>query len=96
MVSSDTASSESGPIVQPSTIAGGSAGLLNLLPIPASQALPPTSGVYIGEGLPPVPPKLAAKILRWDFVDMAEMLPEYWSSAKMEEEDELYPVVLAR
>lgn len=87
-VSSDTASSGSGTVVQPSTVTGVSAGLLNLLPTSASRALPPTSGDYVGEGLPPVPPKLAAKILRWEFVDMSEMLPEYWSSAKADEEDQ--------
>ena len=37
------------------------------------------SGVYIGEGLPPVPIKLVQRIWRWDFVDMAEMLPELWT-----------------
>ena len=87
-VSLDTASSGSGTVVQPSTVAGVSASLLNLLPILASRALPPTSGVYVGEGLPPVPPRLAAKILRLEFVDMSEMLPEYWSSTTAEEEDQ--------
>ena len=87
-VSSDTTSSGSGTVVKTSTIAGVSAGLLNLLPITSSKVLPPTTGVYVGEGMPPVPPKLAAKIRRWEFVDMAEMLPEYWSSTKSEDEDQ--------
>ena len=82
LVSSDTASSGAGTVVQHSTIAGASAGLLNLLPISSSRVLTPSSGIYVGEGLPPVPPKLAAKIMRWEFVDMAEMLPEFWSNTK--------------
>ena len=45
------------------------------------------AGVYVGESLPPVPPKLASKILRWEYIEMAEMLPEFWSGAKLEEED---------
>ena len=87
-MSSNTSNLGSGTVVQPSTVAGVSASLLNLLLMSASRALPLTLGVYVREGLPPVPPKLAAKILRWEFVDMTEMLPEYWSSAKAEEEDQ--------
>ena len=37
------------------------------------------SGMYIGEGLPPVPIKVAQRIWRWDFIDMVEMLPELWT-----------------
>ena len=88
LVSSDTASSGAGTVVQPSTIAGASAGLLNLLPISSSRVPTPSSGIYVSEGLPPVPPKLAAKIMRWEFVDMAEMLPEFWSNTKSEDEDQ--------
>ena len=46
----------------------------------------PDSGVYLGEGLPPVPDKLAAKIRRGEFVEMGELLPEFWSPTKGEEE----------
>ena len=49
----------------------------NLLPLSGSGAMTRTAGVYVGEGLPPVPEKLAAKIYAWKLVDMAEMLPEY-------------------
>ena len=45
-----------------------------------------TAGVYVGEGLPPVPEKLAVKIRAWKFVDMAEMLPEYWVEASKDYE----------
>ena len=47
----------------------------------------PTSnpkGVYVGDGLPPVPAKIADKIAKWEFVEMYEMLPESWVQ-KMEE-----------
>ena len=33
-------------------------------------------GVYVGEGLPPVPPKLAKKISAGEYVEMEELLPE--------------------
>ena len=36
-------------------------------------------GIYVGDGLPPVPAKLAAKILQWEFVEMQELLPEFWA-----------------
>ena len=42
----------------------------------------PATGVYIGDGLPPVPPALAAKIRRGAFVDMGELLPEFWALSK--------------
>ncbi len=35
-------------------------------------------GVYIGEGLAPVPRKLADRIWKWEFIDMGELLPEFW------------------
>lgn len=39
------------------------------------------AGVYVGEGLLPVPAKLAEKIVKWEFVDMGELLPEFWAAA---------------
>lgn len=53
--------------------------LCNLLPIAGIASQSSGTGIYIGEGLPPVPPKLAEKIRKWEFVDMAELLPEFWS-----------------
>ena len=53
--------------------------MCNLLPAagnPGTSA--PSIGVYIGEGLPPVPLKLAEKIRRWEYIDMSELLPEFW------------------
>ena len=37
------------------------------------------AGVYVGEGLPPETMTLAQCVWRWEFVDMAEMLPELWA-----------------
>ena len=37
------------------------------------------TGVYVGEGLLPVPAKLAERIARWEFTEMTELLPEFWS-----------------
>ena len=33
---------------------------------------------YLLECLPPVPVKLAEKIRWWEFVEMTELLPEFW------------------
>ena len=35
-------------------------------------------GVYVGDSLPPIPPRIAAKVCRWEFVEMYELLPEFW------------------
>ena len=53
--------------------------LCNLLPIAGGSGQLSGAGIYNGVGLPPVPPKLAERICWWDFVDMAELLPEFWS-----------------
>ena len=39
-----------------------------------------SAGIYEGEGILPVPAKLVEKITLWEFVEMAELLPEFWSS----------------
>ena len=41
----------------------------------------------VGEGLPLVLQKLTDRICRWGFVDMAEMLPEFWPIAKAKESE---------
>ncbi len=52
----------------------------------SSSAAPGAAvGIHVGEGRPPVPRKLADKIWRWEFVDMAELLPEFWSQGRDEE-----------
>ena len=39
---------------------------------------------YVGEGFPPVPAKLASKICHGDFIEMGELLSEFWSIPKEE------------
>ena len=34
------------------------------------------AGVFMGEGLPPVPGRLVERIRRWEFIEMFELLPE--------------------
>ena len=60
---------------------GASSELCNLLPSLglATEAASP-AGIYVGEGLLPVPAKLAERIKKWEFVDMAELLPEFWAT----------------
>ena len=52
----------------------------NLGDVPLDSA----EGVYVGEGLPPIPLKLAKKIRRGEFVEMEELLPELWPPAHQE------------
>ena len=42
----------------------------------SSTEVLPLNGVYVGAGNSPVPNKVAERIRRWEFVDMAELLPE--------------------
>ncbi len=49
----------------------------NLLPHANAALRAPARGAYVGEGLPPVPPRLVEKIVRREFVDMGELLPEF-------------------
>ena len=68
------------PILATSSLGSGeSPRLTNLLPFAPPRLSPPTLGVYVGEGLPPVPPKLAERIKRWEYIEMSELLPEFWS-----------------
>lgn len=53
--------------------------MTNLLPLAHSSLRTASEGVYLGEGVPPVPDKLAAKIRKGEFVEMGELLPEFWS-----------------
>jgi hypothetical protein len=41
--------------------------------------------VHLSDGLPPIPAKIAAKILNSKFVEMADLLPEAWSARKGDE-----------
>ena len=55
-----------------------------LIPTPGdtNPILSEQQGVCIGEALPPVPEKLVNRIYRWQFIDMAELLPEAFVSAR--------------
>ena len=53
------------------------------------------SVLYVGEDLSPVPVKLTKTIHKWEFVDIAELLPKYWGSVqKVRSETELTQGVL--
>ena len=41
----------------------------------------------MGEGLPPIPQKLVDKIRHREYVERAEMLPEFWPLRKGEEKE---------
>ena len=56
--------------------------MANLLPQANLGLASGCQDVYVREGLPPVPTKLAAKIQRGEFVEMTELLPEFWSSQR--------------
>ena len=49
----------------------------------------PDGGVYFGEVLHPIPQKLAKKIMKGDFVEMEELLPELWPVAHHEGEGKI-------
>ena len=76
------------PPVMPSLSATSSAGSV----VPAAISLPALStnttgfpvGTYLGEGLLPVPDKLVQKIVRLEYIEMRELMPETW----LKEEDE--------
>ena len=61
----------------------------NLLPVGGSSSKRKASeqGAYVGEALPPVPQKLADRIQAWEFVEMSELLPEFWSQQRTDEKE---------
>ena len=65
----------------------GSPNLLMVPILPVGDAKPPPqdpkpAATQIGEGLPPVPAKLADRILRGEFIEMFEMLLKYMVETK--------------
>ncbi len=76
----------SATVTVPSTADTVASIMTNLLPISSFNAPAAATGVYVGEGLPPVPQHIAKKILNWKYVDMAELLPEFWADPKCEED----------
>ncbi len=69
------------PTVDPS-----SAMMRNLLPLAGSSLVLPSEGVYVGDGVPLVPQKLAE---RGGYVEMGELLPEFWSAPNEEARKEV-------
>ena len=61
-----------------------SATMANLLPSASPALARPSGGVYMGEGISPVPARLAERICQGEYVDMGELLPEFWSGQKDE------------
>lgn len=55
-----------GRSTMPSTSASGSAAMMV------------SAGSYMGEGLLPIPEKLVNKIVKLEFIEMHELLPEFW------------------
>ena len=76
-------STSSGPSVTPPGISV-TVTLANLLTLAASTIPPTPTGVYIGDGLAPVPPKLASQIRQWEYADMGVMLLEFWMGKEEE------------
>ena len=70
--------------------------LANLLPSANAELAPVSEGVYVGDGFPPLPVKLAAKIRKGEFVEMEELLPEYWSSHREEDIEGKHEVKVRR
>ncbi len=65
--------------------------LANLLPSASSALTQSVEGVYMGEGVPPVPVRLAARIRRGEYIEMGELLPEFWQGVKEETGKEARP-----
>ena len=79
--------SPSGDCNHPCNISAGTSGLtvsiaatLTHLLLYNMQGDNTVEGVYVGDGRPPIPAKLAQKIRLWEFIDMGELLPEFSQS----------------
>ena len=66
-------------LTSPSSSGDSASAITNLLPMAHYSLHRSTEGVYVGDGIPPVPEKIAAKIRKGEFVEMGELLPEFWS-----------------
>ena len=58
---------------------------------PESEATPPKTestprATFLGDGLPPILAKLTERIRRGEFIDMSDLLPEFWPDQKAEEQ----------
>ena len=51
--------------------------MMNLLHQAVVDPSMASGGVYVGEGLAPVPQKVAERIWRWEYIETGELLPEF-------------------
>jgi len=84
-----TATAPCSPVAGSTSLGGDASSLDSMvsatlanLPHANPSLLRVSDGVYVGDGLPPVPSKLAAKIRRREFVEMGELLPEFWAAPR--------------
>ena len=47
--------------------------LKDLTPDGGKEETPKPAGIYLGDGLPPLPARLAGRIGRWEFIDRGEL-----------------------
>lgn len=65
----------------PATVASLTPAVTTLMPATpslVSAAVGVPAGTYLGEGLLPVPDKLVQKIVRLEFIEMRDLMPETW------------------
>ena len=61
--------------------------MLNLLLFAHHSLNSLSDRIYLGEGVPPFPEKIASKIQKGKFVEMGELLPEFWSPSTDESQE---------
>ncbi len=78
----------------PAVLSAGSMPRMPTMTLPMSGAVTvppgavptdPGAGVSMGESIAPIPSRVADKVLKRTFVDMAELLPEVWAVSKADE-----------
>ena len=84
-------SQPSGPSDAVASLATTNETITNLLPMAPCHLSLPWSGIHAGEGLPSVLSKLAEKIRGREFIEMSEMLPEFWTQARFDEAESKPP-----
>ena len=51
--------------------------------LPKAESTP--RATFLGDGLPPIPAKLMERLRRGEFINMSDLLPEFWPDQKAEE-----------
>ena len=44
------------------------------------------NGMYVGDGLPPVPKRMVDRINKGEYIEMGDLLPEFWVAPREGEE----------